>query len=251
MKKYFLFLLMVFSLTGKANPWPIFPWNLFSLYSTPLILFGDNYPLDADGALIISHSRFRVVGSADFNMYSIHGEFFSQTGDTSSKHNIGDVEINDSISPIFSKDSTYKIFGMDFSQDTAFTWKFFPQGVNNIVQVPAVFTTTKPLFNINSINLANVDTNVYRGQGFSFSHSIIAADSVVYIFSSDTFKIQKSVIGPSSSIIFTPAEMLSLPQSDNGGFFMIIYNVMPATFNGKKYYFQNNSSAIVGTLHVY
>ncbi len=222
-----------------------------SLVFQNVTVLSDNFPLDADGTLIISHSRFRITGTADFNLYSVRGEFFSQTGDTSSKLSVGDIIINDSIYPLFSQDSTYKIYGMDFSTDTAFTWVFYPQGTNNITQVPSSFTTTKPLYNINNLNLAIIDTNVNRSLGFSYSHPVITADSIVYIFASDSLRIQKTVVNASTGVNFTVSEMQTLPNSDAGGFVIIVYNTMTANLNGKKYYFQNNSSAVVGTLHVY
>jgi len=250
MKKFiFLFLLWttnVFSHSNSVEP-PFYRHILFLVNSSSIS--GDNYPFDADGSLILSQLKFRVTGFSEFNLYSAQCRFFTTTGDTASRSNVGDVTVNDTIDVVFYTDSIYKMYGMDLSQDTSFTWKI-DNTVNGIIAPINQFTTTKPLINISGFDLSNIDTVVNRGIGFSFSHPMIQADSIIYIFASDTERVQKKFIGSSSGISFSSSELVNLPQSDLGGFFAIIYNVMPVYLNGKKYYFQNNSVAIVAGIHV-
>lgn len=249
MKKFvILFLTLTSGVFSNTSPSDSLCLDLNRLYNN-CNMVGDNYPFDADGSLILSQLKFRVTGFNEFSLFSANCSFYATTGDTTSRENVGDVTINDTIGVVFWTDSTYKIFGMNLSQDTSFTWKI-DNTVNGIISPVSSYTTTKPLIHTNNFNLANVDTVVSRGMGFAYSHSPIQADSIIYIFASDSDRVQKKVIGFSSGISFSASELLTLPISDTGGFFILVYNVMPAYLNGKKYYFQNNSTAIVTGIHV-
>ncbi len=252
MKKIIIsfFCLVCSLLDAKTNPWPPNYNSHFDFLFIQSPVFVDNYPFDADGILIIAQTRFRFAGIIpNINFYGASCNIYNQTGDTATKHYIGNVSLNDS-TLFYLNDSTYKSYGMDLSQDTSFTWKLGGTITGFIAPVNQ-FTTTKPLININNFNLDIIDTNLYRGNGFTYSHPSIQADSIIYIMGSDTQRVQKKITGSSSGINFTSADLLVLSQSNSGSFTIAIYNTMSVFLNGKKYYFQNNSLAIVSILHVF
>ncbi len=244
------FCLLCSLLNAKTNPWPPCYNSPLGFLSTSAPAFVDNYPFDADGILIIAQTRFRFAGIIpNINFYGASCNIYNQTGDTATKHYIGNVSLNDS-TLFYLNDSTYKSYGMDLSQDTSFTWKLGGTITGFITPVNQ-YTTTKPLININNFNLDIIDTNLYRNNGFTFSHPSIQADSIVYIIGSGTQRVQKKITNSSSGINFTPSDLLTLSQSNSGSFTIAIYNTMPVFLNGKKYYFQNNSLAIVSIFHVF
>jgi hypothetical protein len=250
MKKLFIISICLLTsvLSATTSPLPItYKVKPFLLIGNP---FTNNFPLDADGIFYITQTKFRVVGDNDYSLYGAQSSLFAKTGDTSSAHFIGDVVLNDS-TRLFYIDSTYKVFGMDLSQDTSFQWQFNDSSSNPAARVQSQYITTKPLVNISSFNLDNIDTNIYRSTSFSYSHPAIHADSILYILSSDSIRIQKKVVGSSTGISFSASDMTALSASNSGCFFIFIYNVMPVTLNTKKYYFLNNSMAIVSLLHIF
>ena len=250
-KVLILSICMLASLSNaNTNPLPI-PYKLPPF---PLLIsdpFSNNFPVDADGIFYVTQTRFLMVGVGDYSIYGARSSFYSSTGDTSTGHFIGNVTLNDSNALFYWRDSTYKSFGMDLSNDTSFQWQFDDPNSSPTARTQDQFVTTKPLINISNFNLDIIDTNVYRNFPYAYAHPSITADSIIYILASDSLRILKKVTGTSTGISFSPTDMLTLPSSDKGGLFIIVYNVMPAIINGKKYYFQNNSTAIIGLLHVF
>ncbi len=91
----------------------------------------------------------------------------------------------------------------------------------------------------------NINTN------FTLSHAATpGADAVVYSVIGFNGQKHKSVVGSSSSVTFTPAEMQEVCDGggDPIGFMVMPVTVKSSSYNGKKYYFVKQSEVLRETV---
>lgn len=215
-----------------------------------------NYPTDADGDLIISEIKMRIIGNNEYKFTQAMANFYVNISSSSSfmlntsnnKLFNNALYVNSTEIPYNIVDSTYKLaLDTTLENKTNFTWHFLDlTDTNNVIN----FTTTKGLNRLDNFNLSIINS-VSKSAGFTFSHPTITADSIIYVLGSDSLQsVKKKVIGQSSGVTFTSSELNNLANTSTGGFVILTFNIMPQTVNGKKYYFQNNSLATVMPLPI-
>ncbi|MES2133451.1 MAG: hypothetical protein V4506_13975 [Bacteroidota bacterium] len=212
---------------------------------------------DADAELIISDVKVKIIGLSEFTFTQVNGNFYNQVSSQNSflsqndKEKLfnNDVYVN-SVSTMFSLvDSTYKIVDSTLmtSPNDNFTWEFMDlTDTNTIIQ----YTTTKSITRASQFDLLPI-TTVNKSLGFSYSHPLVQADSITYLLGADSLtSIKKTVYNQSYGVTYSAAELNTLTTTNEGAFMILVYNTMPQIYNGKKYYFQNNSVVMVMPLPI-
>lgn len=234
--------------------------SYFYLAALVLISFGfvilpiNNYPADADADLIMSEIKIRLIGNNEYKFTQAYANFYSNNSSSSFlsssgvKINNGIVMVGNTQIPFISTDSTYKL-ALDTTLENKlnFVWSFLDlTDSNNVI----TYSTTKALNRLDYVDLSLVNS-VSKSTGFSFYHPPIIADSIIYLIGSDSLQsVKKKVLLQSNGVVFTPTELSSLANTTTGSFVILVFNIMPQTFAGKKYYFQNNSIASVMPLPI-
>lgn len=209
---------------------------------------------DSDAELTVTDVKVKLIGIGEYAFTQVNGNFYSPVGTPTTTANFeklynNDVYVND-IPTMFSfADSTYQIIDttLNTSVNNNFSWEF-PDlaNSNNIIQ----YTTTKPITRVSQFDLSGL-TSVSRSSGFSYSHSLIQADSITYVLGTDSLtSLKKTVYTQSYGVSFSPTELSGLTASNEGAFLILVFNTMPKLYNGKKYYFQNNSMVMAMPLPV-
>lgn len=213
---------------------------------------------DADAELVMADVKVRIIGLSEFTFTEATGNFYTHPSgmnylvNQSIKEKLynRDLYVNNKSTMFSLSDSTYKMVDSTFttSLNDNFTWEFLDlTDTNTIIQ----YTTTKPITRVSQFNLSNVNS-IDKSAGFSYSHPLIQADSIVYLLGTDSLtSIKKTVLNQSYGITYTPTELNNLQTSNEGAFIILIFKSMPQTYNGKKYYFQNNSSVMVLPLPIH
>lgn len=205
------------------------------------------YPNGVDGEFVMANVKVRIIGLDEYNYTLATSNFYDVRNMT--KEYYYEVYV-DSISLMFANtDTTYKYVDSTFMDINRheFTWSFVDlTDTNSTIR----YTTTKALARVDSFNLSTVNS-ITKTNGFSYSHPLVHADSIVYVLGADSLtSLRKTIVGQSSGVIFTPTELNALANTNQGAFIIMIFNVMPQTYNGKQYYFQNNSTAMVMPLPI-
>ena len=202
----------------------------------------NNYPSDADAELVVAELRVINIGNVDYSITQAYSVFYERVGHPSTKIKMFNSESYcDSIPLTFAiKDSTYLMIDTNFYHRTNYNWQFTDiTDTNTIIQ----FSTTKPIVRVGnfSANINNVDKNI----GFAYTHPQVIADSIIYVIGSDSLtSIKKTIVGSSNGVTFSHTEVSGLNNTADGTLLIVIFNMMPQVYNGRKYYFQNNSTFI-------
>ncbi|HWY09880.1 MAG TPA: hypothetical protein VN026_01075 [Bacteroidia bacterium] len=207
-----------------------------------------NYPIDADAELVVSEFKMRVIGNNEYHFSKAYSTFYSNGYSNITKTFNGFLSVDDRPLAYSRIDTTYKSsFDSLLMLSNNYTWEFMDlTDTNNLMR----FTTTKAINRLTNVDLTTINS-ISKSSGFSFTHPLIQADSIVYVIGADSLtSVRKRLFSQSTGVMFTPSELNGLNNTTTGAFLMIVFNMMPQTYNGKKYYFQNNSIATVMPLPI-
>lgn len=217
---------------------------ILSAFGTPPV---QNYLSDADGDFVMANVKIRIIGDDEYSFTMANVNFYAESSGLKTYN----YEVYaDSVGLMYAgSDTTYKYVDPIFSNPgiNNFTWSFVDlANSENTIQ----YTTTKDLARVDSFDLSGVNS-VSLTTGFSYSHPTVYADSIVYVLGADSLtSVKKTFTGHSSGVSFSSMELTTLHTNPNGAFIILIFNTMPQSYNGKKYYFQNNSTAMVMPLPI-
>ena len=236
----------------------VFCLTLLFTMSVCSILAQNNYPTDADAVLMVSQMKARIPSVAqETTKYAAICAIYRYAGMKDSTDLYWDkISINNSQCADVPIANVYTTNDSLVFINSVFTWDFngivniSSDGTRSITEAVSSYSTRKPLYNINNIDLSTIGTTITKSNGFVFNHNPISADSIVYTVNSGSGFAKKKVNNYSTGITFTAYELSLIQLTGNGSVLISVYNTMPSTINSKKYYFINNSMAIVGPLTI-
>jgi hypothetical protein len=207
----------------------------------------NNYPADADAELSLIETKILNTNINDFSLTFANAVFYNPNSKVKT-YNF-DAECENIELGFMSFDTTYKYIDTAFFNKTAPKWEFMD--LTDSTAVIQYIASAKPLVKLTNFLFSHSDT-INRNSDFTYSHPSVTADSIVYFLGTDTLtRIRKVVNGSSNSITFSRSELSTLGASNGEAAFLVcIYNMMPVTYNNRKYYFINNSIFSVAFLSI-
>lgn len=209
---------------------------------------------DADAELTVTDVKVKIIGATEFSFTQVNGNFYKRYTTPGSlsiheKKRNAFVYVNDVPTMFSLTDSTYKMVDstLNASVNSNFTWKFPDLSDSSTI---LQYTTTKPITRVSQFSLSGV-SSVSKSSGFSYAHPLVQADSILYLLGADSLtSVKKMVYNQSYGVTYSSMELSGLTTTNEGTFMIFVFNTMPKTYNGKRYYFQNNSTAIVMPLPI-